>query len=288
MLQVARLAPKLLGESCDLVVDFVQGQRNGDGGFKDRSGKSDLYYTVFGIEALLALQADLSPGVTEQYLRGFGNGESLDFAHLTCLARCWASLRKGIPDQDTCREILHRIERFRSRDGGYHDVPDSPHGTTYGCFLAMGAYQDLQADLPDIGGLTRCLKCLQTQDGAFANHPHLDTGTTPATAAAVTLLRCLGESVHPSVSRWLLSRCCPQGGFFAIPAAPIPDLLSTATALHALAGMQVPLDDVKEPCLDFIDSLWTNKGAFYGNWMEDTLDCEYTYYALLALGHLSL
>ena len=288
MLQVARLAPKLLGESCDLVVDFVQGQRNGDGGFTDRSGKSDLYYTVFGIEALLALQADLSPGVTEQYLRGFGNGEFLDFVHLTCLARCWASLRKGILDQDTCREILHRIEGFRSQDGGYQDVPHSPHGTAYGCFLAMGAYQDLQADLPDIGGLTRCLKCLQTQDGAFANHPHLDAGTTPATAAAVTLLRCLGESVHHSVGRWLLSRCSPQGGFFAIPAAPIPDLLSTATALHALAGMQVPLDDVKEPCLDFIDSLWTNKGAFYGNWMEDTLDCEYTYYALLGLGHLSL
>lgn len=52
--------------------------------------------------------------------------------------------------------------------------------------------------------------------------------------------------------------------------------------------MQVPFDNVKEPCLDFVDSLWTNKGAFYGSWLEDTLDCEYTYYALLALGHLSL
>ena len=40
--------------------------------------------------------------------------------------------------------------------------------------------------------------------------------------------------------------------------------------------------------LDFIDTLWTNEGSFYGHWQEETLDCEYTYYALLALGHLSV
>ena len=73
-----------------------------------------------------------------------------------------------------------------------------------------------------------------------------------------------------------------------MPGAPIPDLLSTATALHALAGLQCPCDGLREPCLDFIDSLWTNAGAFHGHWQDEGLDVEYTYYALLALGHLSL
>ena len=45
---------------------------------------------------------------------------------------------------------------------------------------------------------------------------------------------------------------------------------------------------VKEPCLDVIDSLWTNRGGFFGTWEDDAVDCEYTYYALLAMGHLSL
>jgi hypothetical protein len=45
---------------------------------------------------------------------------------------------------------------------------------------------------------------------------------------------------------------------------------------------------VKEPCLDFIDSLWSAAGGFHGNWADDTLDPEYTYYGLLALGHLAL
>ena len=67
----------------------------------------------------------------------------------------------------------------------------------------------------------------------------------------------------------------------------MPDLLSTATALHALAGEHVPFGHLKEPTLDFIDTLWTGK-AFCGTWADDEPDSEYTWYALLAMGHLSL
>ena len=83
-------------------------------------------------------------------------------------------------------------------------------------------------------------------------------------------------------------RCHSSGGFLATPVAPIPDLLSTATGLHALAALHVPLTGIYEPCLDFVDSLWTNRGGFYGSWVDDVLDCEYTYYGLLALGHLTV
>ena len=52
MLQVARLAPRQLGESRDLVSAFLRARVNPDGGFQDRAGASDLYYTVFGLDAL--------------------------------------------------------------------------------------------------------------------------------------------------------------------------------------------------------------------------------------------
>jgi hypothetical protein len=68
----------------------------------------------------------------------------------------------------------------------------------------------------------------------------------------------------------------------------MPDLLSTATALHALTALHVPLTPIAERCLDFVDTLWVNRGAFYGTWADEQPDCEYTYYGLLALGHLSL
>ena len=58
MLQVARLSPNLLGDSSDLIRQFLASQHLPDGGFSDRAGNSDLYYTVFGIESFIALRCD--------------------------------------------------------------------------------------------------------------------------------------------------------------------------------------------------------------------------------------
>lgn len=288
MLQVARLAPRVLQDSAQLVVEYLRGQMNPDGGFKDRAGNSDLYYTVFGVEALFALRADLPLGALEHYLRSFGDGRGLDLVHLACLARGWANLPAGRLDAATLDAILGRLDGYRSSDGGYHAEPGAAQGTLYGSFLALGAYQDLGVEIPGAAGIVRCVESLRAADGGYANQHDLPMGLTPSTAAAVTLLRQLGAAIDPAVGEWLLARCRPDGGFFATPLAPIPDLLSTATALHALAGMEVDLGELKEPCLDFVDSLWSGKGAFVGSWEDDALDCEYTYYGLLALGHLSL
>jgi prenyltransferase beta subunit len=288
MLQVARLAPRLLGESAALVDGFLRSQMNPDGGFRDRAGASDLYYTVFGLEGLLALRADVPFGPVLGYLRSFGGGDGLDFVHLGCLARCWAAMPPGVRPEAPAAAILGRVESYRSGDGGYAAEPGAADGTAYGCFVALGAYQDLGRELPDPAGLVRCLARLRAEDGGFANQQDVPLGLTPATAAAVTLLRQLGEPVPGELADWLLARCRPEGGFFATPVAPLPDLLSTATALHALAGLHAPLDAVREPCLDFLDTLWTNRGGFHGTWADDDLDCEYTYYGLLALGHLSV
>ena len=110
---------------------------------------------------------------------------------------------------------------------------------------------------------------------------------TPATAAAVTILRQLGAPVDVSLGKWLLGQFHADGGFLAMEAAPIPDLLSTATALHALVSMGVDLEAIRERCLNFLDSLWNDKGGFCGHCLDDTVDCEYTFYGLLAFGHLS-
>ena len=118
MLQVARLAPKQLGESRDLVTAFLRERVNPDGGFQDRAGASDLYYTVFGLDALIALQEELPVARTAAYLDGFGDGAGLDFVHLACLARGWAALRRP-PDRALVDRLLARIEACRSDDGGY-------------------------------------------------------------------------------------------------------------------------------------------------------------------------
>jgi len=56
MLQVARLAPKLLGESTELVRDFLLQQQNSEGGFKDR----DLYPSCSGPDGKIVAHPDAS------------------------------------------------------------------------------------------------------------------------------------------------------------------------------------------------------------------------------------
>lgn len=288
MLQVARLAPQLLGESADLVAAFVRSQWNPDGGVRDRGGASDLYYTVFGLEGLISLRADIPATLVRDYLGAFGDGAGLDFVHHACLARCWAGLPAELRADLPADAIAARAEAFRSADGGYAAEPGAADGTVYGCFLALGTYQDVGRSLPDPDAVVRCVRGLRAEDGGYANQVDIPFGLTPATAAAVTLFRQLGEPVPLDVGEWLLTRHRPEGGFYAVPGAPMPDLLSTATALHALSGLHVPLDNIREACLDFIDTLWTNRGGFHGTWADDDLDCEYTYYGLLALGHLAV
>jgi len=289
MLQVARVAPKALGESAKLVRDFFARQFSAEGGGGDREGRPDLYYTIFALAGLQAMQAEISRGALEPWLRGFGDGEGLNFVHLGALARCWSAVGLGgVPDGFADR-LLARIEAHRSRDGGYDADIDAACGHAYGCFVALGAYQDLQRELPEPLRMVQCLKFLETPDGAWANARGLKIGSTNATAAAVTLLHQLGVPVNQNVGDWLLAQVHSDGGFRAMPQAPMPDLLSTATALHALACLEreVPAP-VRERCLDFIDTLWNAEGGFHGHWADDHLDAEYTFYGLLALGHLSV
>lgn len=288
MLQVARLAPKLLGESAELVGAFLRSQLSAQGGFMDREGRADIYYTVFGVEAMLALQMEMPRSGLEGFIRSRNDLSKMDFVHLCSLVRAatgvggevFSSTKKGI--------IASRLQEFRTADGGFHGTPGKARGSAYGALLAWGAHTDLGIALIEPERLLDSLLSLQLPDGSFANEPGIPEGSTTATGAAVTLCRYLGHKTNATTGEWLLRQIHSSGGFLATPRAPLPDLLSTAVALHALDSMEVSFADVRESCLDFVDSLWSAEGGFHGHWADDHLDCEYTYYGLLALGHLAL
>lgn len=288
LLQAARLAPGLLAGSTPLVCDFYRRQFKADGAACDRGGRPDLYYTIFALAGAQALDVPVPLDQTAAWLRTFGDGEGLDFVHLGALARCWAALGLERMRAGMDRRLLERIESFRKPDGGYDGDPAREHGTAYGAFVALGAFQDLQHSPPRGLELVRSLQRLASSDGVWNNAPGMTSGALNATAGAVVLIRHLGFAVHPSVGDWLLAQQHVSGGFLAVPGAPMPDLLSTATALHALACMERRIDSgVHGRCLDFLDTLWSAEGGFHGHWADDFLDAEYTFYGLLALGHLS-
>ena len=275
-----------LKDSAPLVVDFLTAGINPDGGFKGRDEKSDLYYTVFGLEALIALGGSFPEDRTADFLQKFIKQNDLDLIHLADLIRCYANLSDNNLEKGLRGRFIKNIEQFRCKDGGYANKTSLDNGTIYGCFFALAAYQDLKMDMPDYTRVIECIQSLSTLQGAFTNNQKIQTGSTNATAAAMMVLHYLNQPADKKIADWLLTQCTSNGGFRAMPAAPIPDLLSTATALHALVITGFEINAVKDKCLDFIDSLWCSKGAFYGNCTDTTLDCEYTYYGLLALGNL--
>jgi prenyltransferase beta subunit len=293
MLQVARLARRTLGESTDLVVAFIRSLAVDGGGFRNRGGLPDLYYTSFAVDALMALDALPADGdvarATAAWLDvTFGDGSRLDLVHRCCLARAWAAQPPERCPPARRAAIAASLAAHRTADGGYASRAGARRGTAYGCFLAVNAHADLRQELPDPDGVVRCIESLRSRDGGWSNEPDQSEGSTTATAAAVATLRTLGRPAPTGVADWFLGRFHPAGGFTAAADAPIPDLLSTAVALHALDALEAPWRMHREAVLDFLDSLWSAEGAFHGSWADDQADAEYTFYGLVALGHASV
>lgn len=287
MLQVVRLAPRVLGDSSELVAQYLLELQNSDGGFPDRAGKSDLYYSSFAIGGLMGLQRPLPLAGLRRFLEPFGDGDGLDLVHLSCLARCLSAVHDRKVPAILVDRLCERLEKFRAQDGGFSSDVGDERGSVYGSFMALGMYQDLGRSIPQDDRVLASISSFRCPDGGFANGVELPIGLTPPSCAAAMLFRHLGGQVDAPLVAWLWQRF-RAGGFCVMDGIDVPDLLSTATALHALSGMQVDLKPIAESTLDFVDSLWNARGGFHGGWEDDEVDCEYTYYGLLALGHLSL
>jgi hypothetical protein len=301
MLRAARQAKTSLADAAGSVAAFVRAQTDPAGGFRDRSGKPDLYYTVFGLQCLLALGEDL-PAATAAYLRSFADPRGLDFVHAACLARCWALVRPEGAPAETCAALAEHIQTFRSADGGYTVFAGADSGSAYGAFLALGAFQDLGAEPPDPDALAASVRSLRMADGGCTNDRTLPFSSTPGTAACLTVLCELSQptpekramkkrSLEPflgEMAAWILARAAPSGGLVVTTGAPMADLLSTATGLHALWRAGASLDEASRlACAGFVAGLATEAGGFRGQASDDAADCEYTFYGLMALGHLT-
>lgn len=282
LLTASRASTLIQAEGLADIAGYAQNQLRADGGFRGRSPESDLYYTVFGLACLMALNKPLPDSALLHYLEAIKDA-TLDFVHLASAARCWAALPHPAATVRG-RAFLRRLESHRSGDGGYHHLKlNTGQGTVYGGFLAYLAYAELGDPMPHPEKLLEGIRLLRTADGGYANAKGLALGTTTATAAALLLQKWIGREAETAAVHALASCECPSGGYLAFAGAPGPDLLSTATTLYALHEAGHPPSSTA-PHEKFIASLWADNGGFRGHASDPNTDCEYTFYALLALG----
>lgn len=272
----------LTDDAISAIKDFLQSQFNDDGGAAGRDGVSDIYYTVFGCQLLHVFKYRNFKKIT-LYLEKCNENSDYDFVQLASLVRCRALA--GITDDEKQRNLIAQIESYRSEDGGFnHNKKNASSGTAYAAFVAYLAYLESGIKISQPKRLLESLQQLKREDGSYANDKIIDSGSTTATAAVLVLQHQLKNEMDADAVQNLLLRQHLLGGFLAGSDSPVPDLLSTATALYALSSGINNFDIAFNKHSDFVTSLWNEDGGFSGQIFDSASDIEYTFYALLALG----
>ena len=293
-----RRAPNLLNsDACDKIACFISSQLTMEGGFANRAGVGDQYYTMFGLGCAATLKTPLPLPQIAYYLQQCPPA-TLDLVHLVCWTKS-QSIIKLLRWQTyyPLLRILFRwrwhlkskleLTKFRSADGGFANEGTDGTSTPYAIFMGLNLYQDCGVNIPDQPNLIAALERCRTAEGAFNNPASGSHEMLSSTAAALLTLRQLTGKIDHQALDWLAKQQGATGGWHASPATPMPDLLSTAVALFTLRICDYPLNKIADSARDFILDHWHENGGFTGTMVDDCADCEYTFYALMALGALA-
>lgn len=135
MIRAVSRSKAVMEDSISPIINFLTSSINPDGGFKGRDEQSDLYYTVFGLEALFAFDCTFPRDQVFNFIQRFTTETPIDLIHLAALIRCLANLSGNDIEKILRDKFIKDLERFRSKDGGFANAVGVEQGTAYGCFL---------------------------------------------------------------------------------------------------------------------------------------------------------
>lgn len=294
MIALLRHALNMLDEQGrEEVLQFLISQQNPDGGFKDRGGRSDLYYSLFGGLMLRAegmghgaegmesenrrpetKGAQLTPNSElqtpnlnlEQFIARQSNSEVPGFIEKCCLVLLQKEFKTG---------RSFRLKTLFALGKSFWKERRSINLSYRGFVLFL----TLDAVLP----FRRILKIGAKRMLARTT---LDQHLPCSEVAAKVFLQKMMNQEGSEDQELLKAFACETGGFKAFAHLNNADMLSTAVALFALNYSGSDLRLLKPVCLDFIEQNFSD-GAFLSGDGDATKDVEYTFYGLLALGVLS-
>ena len=278
------IKPERREELCAYFLDALDQH----GGFRGRRGSGDLYYSAFALRGLFLLgrldDKKLLANVID-FLEAQQRREDLSPTDLLSWTFCAFLIqsvqgKKLLPEQITF--LLHRWERFRSSDGCFATSENTAFSSTYTTFLAAVFYELLgESERSQLIPVEPIL-ARRRSDGGFVELPPLQNSGTNPTAAAVALLTIL-EVPLPDKQKTVefLCRCeHPTGGFRAHARIPIPDLLSSFSALTTLYDLDAVDMANRSTLLNYVASLRSSDGGFFGMMLDQQSDVEYTFYGM--------
>lgn len=261
------------------VLQFILNRQNEDGGFRDRGDSSDLYYSLFGLLILRALENNGKANPVNQHalvlnsllkLKHYTQRQSTatvpGFIEKCCLVLLQSELKSK------------RVTRFVSmlslaRSFWKERASINLSYRSFVLFLTLDAVLPLSA-------------IIKRPAGRMMQQTTLNDHSPCSEVAAKVFLNKMMQKQNPAEVALLRSFVAPTGGFKAFQHLDRADMLSTAVALFALKYADADLRLLKPSTLDFIQSNYSN-GAFLSGDDDLTEDVEYTFYGLLALGVLA-
>lgn len=252
------LDPEMVKE----IRSFIHGKQTPEGGFADRAGKCDIYYSLFGYLVAEALNLTQVNEPLKKYVKNCLEETNLTGVNLFCGAILYAKLFGIDTTSQKLKKQISDVIRVKAKE--HHE---------YTSFLGILALYYLE----DFVGVWR----ISNRYKPFSLERELPC---PVLAAIAILMEASGKQ-KPELKDRLLSFYRNRGGFAALQKAPTEDLLSTAVALYALNFLDADLRLIKPDSMVFIDDLYSN-GGFLATKYDIKPDVEYTFYGLLGLGSL--
>ena len=278
MIGLLRNALNLLdGQGREEVFQYISSQQNPDGGFQDRGGRSDLYYSLFGAMMLKA-GSPLNPPkgdfeVQTDAMISFRKFIESKNVHPTpgFIEKCCLILL-----QKECN--IKRFSRIRTLFALGKSFWKERHSINFS-YRGFVLFLTIDAIFPFPG-------ILKFGAGKMLKRTTFEPDPPCSEVAAKVFLQNMLNREGSKEQELLKSFAAESGGFKAFSQSPHADMLSTAVALFALNSSGSDLRLFKPACLDFIQDNFV-EGAFLSGDGDLTKDLEYTFYGLLALGVLA-
>jgi hypothetical protein len=249
-------------ESQMQVKQFLQNSQHENGGFVNRAGTPDLYYSLFGVLIAAAVGSD---DVLEKHRQFVLKNETAkdklvdEFALLL--------IRAVLFQNEFRKPPVFKLLRKAFLKGNKTSVH-------YRVFLFLLTF--------DVFYSNRTLRFWGRIILPFFSPPSASPGSVYA--AVIVARQKAGLKTKNEVEK-MMDYFENEMGFKVFKELTEADLLSTAVALFALKTPNADLRLVRPACLKLIEQNYSN-GAFLAGNGDKMRDLEYTFYGLLALGVL--
>jgi hypothetical protein len=244
------------------VKKFIQSCQHSGGGFTNRAGRPELYYSLFGVWLAEAIGLEKNLKNHKRFIleNAKVQKEPVDaFAEIL--------IRKILFKNEFKKPSKLRLFKMVSQNAGKVSI-------FYRLFLFLLAFDALYRNK----GFYFFARPILSFYSPSAESP------CSIQAAVVVARQKTGLSIKKE-AKILLSFFEEGKGFKAFREVDEPDLLSTAVALFALKFSGADLRLVTPTCLELIQQNYSS-GAFLAGNGDEMRDLEYTFYGLLALGTL--